>query len=659
MGNSYLKKILIYSVLFFTSSICFAQFDSNKIDLIETTAKREFDKNILYKYLLSSDSTDIIAALLSISHSEDTSFVQDLTKLNFNKYGKWISFALGQIGNSFSSKEFLFDKLAQNDCNCSEFIFSALGKTGNQTALAELINFYNEHPEIEGIEEAILQFRNRNITDERSKEILINEFNNSKSSFERKKKILFTLARLGSNSLLNSELIKILSKSNDNEMLQLVLMNFRVQKYFPDNSELIDKLFNEDDEVRIELIKALPYSKATNEVLKLFTLILSDTTMNENILIETLRALQIQKWETDLLYNYGIATLLKQIIKNKEKTFIVTEAIRSYSHLYGTKDLSQDTLLIRNLSEINLIQLLVIESNDLQFSSLLNHYSRISAPKEKLNALEIILNLSNEFSGDKDFNNFIFNELQSEDPAAISIIADGVDSVFISNNSDMLLKIIQSQANKFKHSSDFIEAEISLINLAGKISDDYQRKLIADLSDTQLYSLRKFLKKFNPAIGAINKSFDNLSKLLRDAFNYSGAIIKTNKGAIEIKFRPELAPITVGNFIFLAKNNFYDGIIFHRVVPGFVIQAGDPTGTGWGGPGYEIISEFSPEEFRTGSVGIASAGKDTEGSQFFIMQGYYPHLNSRYTLFAEVISGLDVAMRISEDDQIISIEIVK
>ncbi|MFN3871762.1 MAG: peptidylprolyl isomerase [Ignavibacterium sp.] len=659
MGNSYLKKILIYSILFFTPSICFAQFDSNKIDLIETTAKREFDKNILYKYLFSSDSTDIIAALLSISHSEDTSFVQDLTKLNFNKYGKWISFALGQIGNSFSSKEFLFDKLAQKDCNCSEFIFSALGKIGNQTDFAELINFYNEHPEIEGIEEAILQFRNRNLTDERSKEILINEFNNPKSSFERKKKILFTLARLGSNSLLNSELIKILSEINDNEMLQLVLMNFRVQKYFPDNSELIDKLYNKDDEVRIELIKALPYSKATNEVLKLFTLILSDTTMNENILIETLRAIQIQKWETDLLHNYGIAALLKQIIKNKEKTFIVTEAIRSYSHLYGTKDLSQDTLLIKNLSEINLIQLLAIESNDLQFSSLLNHYSKISAPKEKLNALEIILNLSNEFSGDKDFNNFIFNELQSEDPAAISIIADGVDSVFISNNSDMLLKIIQSQANKFKHSSDFIEAEISLINLAGKISDDYQRILVADLSDTQLYFLRKFLKKFNPAIGAINKSFDNLSKLLRNAFNYSGAIIKTNKGAIEIKFRPELAPITVGNFIFLAKNNFYDGIIFHRVVPGFVIQAGDPTGTGWGGPGYEIVSEFSDTEFIAGSLGVASAGKDTEGSQFFIMQGYYPHLNSRYTLFAEVISGLDVAMKISEDDQIISIEIMK
>ncbi|MBI5661005.1 MAG: peptidylprolyl isomerase [Ignavibacterium album] len=136
-------------------------------------------------------------------------------------------------------------------------------------------------------------------------------------------------------------------------------------------------------------------------------------------------------------------------------------------------------------------------------------------------------------------------------------------------------------------------------------------------------------------------------------------MIKTNKGDIGIRFRPEFAPITVGNFVFLSKKNFYNGIKFHRVVPGFVIQTGDPTGTGWCGPGYEIVSEFSPEEYHTGKIGIASSGKDTEGSQFFIMQGYYPHLNGRYTFFAEVIKGLDVVMNIAEDDYIISVELLK
>lgn len=177
------------------------------------------------------------------------------------------------------------------------------------------------------------------------------------------------------------------------------------------------------------------------------------------------------------------------------------------------------------------------------------------------------------------------------------------------------------------------------------------------LSDTELYSLRKYLNRLNANISSGKKPIHNFHEIISNSFKYSYAVILTDKGTIEIKFKPEIAPFTVGNFISLARNKFYNGIIFHRVVPGFVIQAGDPTGTGWGGPGYEIISEFSPEEFYSGIVGIASAGKDTEGSQFFIMQGYYPHLNGRYTLFAEVIKGLDVVMKISEDDKIISIDL--
>jgi cyclophilin family peptidyl-prolyl cis-trans isomerase len=88
-----------------------------------------------------------------------------------------------------------------------------------------------------------------------------------------------------------------------------------------------------------------------------------------------------------------------------------------------------------------------------------------------------------------------------------------------------------------------------------------------------------------------------------------------------------------------------------------VIQAGDPTGTGWGGPGYEIVSEFSDLNFGIGYVGMASAGKDTESSQFFIMQGSHPHLNGRYTIFAKVIEGMEVVNKITEDDKIISINL--
>lgn len=659
MGNSYLTYFLFICFILF-ENIGIAQYSPEKTDLIETTAKRDFNKRILENYFSSSDTSDVIAALLSVSHSEDTTFVKRITELDFNRYGKWISFALGQIGNSYLAKEFLAKKLFEKNSSNPEYIFNALGKLGNQNDLSTIVEFYKDNPERIGIEEAILQFRNRNITNELSKSILVNEYLSEKTSLERKKKILFTLARLGSDSTINNELVKILSSNSDNEMLQLALMNFRIQKNFSVNYDLIDRLFNKsDDEVKIELVKCLPYFNNETSALKYFSLILSNESINENLLIETLKALQVQKWNSALLNENKISTHLKNLIHKHRKNFMVNETIKTYAHLFDIDDLKSDSLLLKNLSDINVIQLLVIAKKDLPFSILLKHYNNITVAKQKLVALEILISLIKDFSSDTNYVQLIINELKSDNPAIISIVADGIDSIFIANHSEELKDVISYQAIRFKDNSDFIEAEISLLNLSDKISNDFQKELVKKLSDTKLYSLTKFLNRLDNSLELTEKNINNLSNFIQEAFNFSGAVIKTKKGIITIKFKPELAPITVGNFVHLAKKNFYDGIIFHRVVPGFVIQAGDPTGTGWGGPGYEINSEFSSEEFKTGAVGIASAGKDTEGSQFFIMQGYYPHLNSRYTLFADVVSGIDVVMKISEDDQIISVELLK
>lgn len=659
MGNSYLKYLLLFYFLLTATIKISAQFNLSRTDLIETTANREFNKIILEKYLSSTDSNDVIAALLSLSHSEDTSAVQDIVKLDFIKYNKWILFSLGQIGYSFSAKQFLWNKLNDLSCNCSQDVLNAFGKIGDEKDLTRLLELYKVNPELYGIEEAVLQFRNRNITNESSNEILVKEFTRANTSIERKKKILFTLARLGSHSSIIKELNNILHFNSDSEMLQLALMNLRVQKYFPDDDNLVKELFDKSDEVRIELVKSLPYSTSENTVLRIFRSILADKNINENILVETLKSLRLRKWELLLLNENKISDLLKRIIKFRQKNFIITEAIKTYSYLFGVDSLKNDSSLVNHLSAVNQFQLLIEDKNNLNISTLLSLYKNIQLSKEKLKALETLVSLTKDFSDNEDLSSFLLNEIQSGDNAIISTIADGLDSVFISRNNLKLKDIVLAKAKEFKNNSDFIETEISLVNLANKISQDFQNEVVEELSDTKLYSLRKFLKKFDDRIVIGNHKIENLKEMIDAAFRYSKAIIKTLKGNIVIKFRPEIAPVTVGNFILLSKAKFYNGISFHRVVPGFVIQAGDPKGTGWGGPGYEIISEFSPEEFHTGMVGMASAGKDTEGSQFFIMQGYYPHLNSRYTLFAEVMSGTDVVMKISEDDKIISIELIE
>ena len=133
--------------------------------------------------------------------------------------------------------------------------------------------------------------------------------------------------------------------------------------------------------------------------------------------------------------------------------------------------------------------------------------------------------------------------------------------------------------------------------------------------------------------------------------------IETAKGAIEIELDVLDAPITAGNFMTLARKGYFDGLSFHRVVPNFVIQGGDPRGDGDGGPGYTIRDELNQEPYLRGTVGMALAWRDTGGSQFFITHSPQPHLDARYTVFGRVVSGMDVVDAIAQWDVITRIRV--
>lgn len=132
--------------------------------------------------------------------------------------------------------------------------------------------------------------------------------------------------------------------------------------------------------------------------------------------------------------------------------------------------------------------------------------------------------------------------------------------------------------------------------------------------------------------------------------------IETAHGNMKLELYPDIAPNTVRNFISLVQKGFYDGLIFHRVIPGFMIQGGDPEGTGMGGPGYRIKGEFTANRFQNdlkhtkGVISMARSGHpDSAGSQFFIMVDDAPHLDGQYASFGKVIEGIEVA------DQIVSV----
>jgi peptidyl-prolyl cis-trans isomerase B (cyclophilin B) len=135
--------------------------------------------------------------------------------------------------------------------------------------------------------------------------------------------------------------------------------------------------------------------------------------------------------------------------------------------------------------------------------------------------------------------------------------------------------------------------------------------------------------------------------------------IETEKGAIKAELYAQHAPQTVNNFIFLAREGFYDGVAFHRVIADFMIQGGDPTGSGRGGPGYKFADETrgNPLKHGTGSLSMANAGPDTNGSQFFITHAPQPHLDGKHTVFGKVVTGQEVVDAIRQGDRMLKVVI--
>jgi peptidyl-prolyl cis-trans isomerase B (cyclophilin B) len=155
------------------------------------------------------------------------------------------------------------------------------------------------------------------------------------------------------------------------------------------------------------------------------------------------------------------------------------------------------------------------------------------------------------------------------------------------------------------------------------------------------------------------KQYPAAPPLTIDPSKKYSATFETTKGKIECELFAKEAPKTVNNFVFLARDKFYDGTKFHRVISDFMIQGGDPEGTGRGGPGYKFEDEFkgNPHKHGKGTLSMANAGAGTNGSQFFITHVATPHLDGKHTVFGKVTSGQDIVDKTQQGDQLKSITI--
>ena len=155
------------------------------------------------------------------------------------------------------------------------------------------------------------------------------------------------------------------------------------------------------------------------------------------------------------------------------------------------------------------------------------------------------------------------------------------------------------------------------------------------------------------------KQWDSPPEMQIDPSKSYKVTIESSQGAIELELYPEHAPKTVNNFVFLAREGFYDGISFHRVIADFMIQGGDPTGSGRGGPGYKFEDEVAgnPLTHEKEVISMANAGPNTNGSQFFITHSPQPHLNGKHTVFGKVVKGQEVVDAIQQGDKMERLEV--
>ncbi|MFA5010801.1 MAG: peptidylprolyl isomerase [Ignavibacteria bacterium] len=222
------------------------------------------------------------------------------------------------------------------------------------------------------------------------------------------------------------------------------------------------------------------------------------------------------------------------------------------------------------------------------------------------------------------------------------LVLDYQDMVYPKDKEAMRL-VIRALGNlKAENSLDILKTGLNSTDYKiAKESSDALKKITG--KDFTFTAKKKFLENQN--------DLDLLN-------NKQHAVLKTTKGDIKIKFYPYQAPYSVMNFISLAEKGFYNNTAFHRVIPNFVIQGGDPLNNGWGGPEYSIRSEFAPLHYERGILGMASDGKDTEGSQFFITHSPFYHLDNSYTIFGEVVEGIDVVDKIYIGDVLNSVTIL-
>lgn len=642
-NSEFLKRKFNLFLLPVFSILLFSQYQPEHKDLINTTYNRTFDKSIITRYLKSEIHQDVSAALLSISHSKDTSFVNEILRLDYTKYANEMVFTLGQLGYCLQSEVFIKNKLMTK--TTKSHLLEAYSKIAKENIYKNIpfSDFYNE----KGFYLSLVNLFNKKFITKKELTYLlypnitsIDEKKISSRDQELNFYKVYALSRTVPDSSLINKLENLLVSNKFNDDFKMYCCSaLRRLKYFPEEDKFLKLLGKSEYSTRIELVRMLQNYNLNNfEFLSLIYKNLNYSERDE--FFKTLSRKSLNKTEISSLEEF----LLKLSVQTKN-----TEQLFScYTKFFPEKSIS---LYRKNYKKITLPLLFsVLKENKVELpDSVILSYKNFPDNNSLIAYADYLMLYQNK---SVLLDNLILDNVKS--PLSLICIntIEQIDSAFISKNKNIIAENIFTSIKNKINSPDFGEVFEFYLNYFKKYhAGEFENALNLLKSSDNLFVQNVLRSKFLNEPKITDASF---SKTLTDEiFSYKFVEIHTTKGVFTIKFKPEIAPISVASFINLCKKSYFNNVVFHRVIPAFVAQTGDPSGTGWGGPGYEIVSEFSDGSFCKTAVGMASSGFDTEGSQWFVMTGHHPHLNAKYTIFGEVVKSYRVTLNLTDKDKIL------
>ncbi|MBV6445145.1 MAG: peptidylprolyl isomerase [Ignavibacteriales bacterium] len=693
-------KTVLLSFLFLPA-IVQGQYSIDDRALAEAAFIRDAGAAVFDNYLSSDNPEQVKAALLALANIGDTTRHAAVAALDESRFSREIAFVFANSEASTTSLNYLRNKLNSASGSAAAEIFAALGRIGDLNDLEAILNqpINNDLNRIEGIALAVANFAFRGIRSSNSEKSLLSLMENEDIDGETGSLLAFALYRVKPTAedgeRIKNLLLNVLEDDvtpEEENFAKYLLQNLRFLKIAPFSAEETVNIMNSlDFSQQTEIISLLSNREyaSEDELSPVLQLTQND---NGNVALVATTLLRNQNAKK-VVTQQSMHKLLQSLESAPSGSLLAEELIKTVFYLFsgGVSEKSMDEAGGNSTANQDLISKTDIckkYSNKLSpaskaaiiaaepeifgnpFDSLVVLYNSGQEPL-KFAVATALEQLKKTFTQNRNegssktqgkennfklqiekINSFALRGLSSGLPSVVSVFSEVFDSTFIAANRAQLKDVILRAVNEDLHNPNFYEAHQSIVTLAEKIDKDFGDEIKSLFLNSAVNSIKALSGE-----KVERQLLPNFEEIWYNAFRYQFAEIQTEFGTIRLELLPQYAPVSVGNFITLVQTSFYRNILFHRVVPGFVIQAGDPSGTGWGGPGYDIISELSPLDFHTGAFGMASAGKDTEGSQFFIMTGSYPHLNSRYTLFGYVTSGIDSAVKVTQGSKIIKISL--